>query len=86
MTKINHWLYGEDKRKFQIDKETDCSKCIHQVVCNRLFHASGMEVICQNYLFGTSAHGGCGGCQHRFTRWDKEQIPCFICGFFEEKQ
>jgi hypothetical protein len=86
MTKINHWLYGKDNRKFQIDEETNCNQCIHLKLCNKLHVPESMESLCKNYHFGTSQYRGCGGCLHRFTRYDKDKIPCFICKFFEEKK
>ena len=84
MTKRNHWLYGKDKRKFQIDVESDCDKCIHLNLCCAVRAYNSFETICLNYNFGTSQYEGCGSCSHRFTRWDKEKIPCFICKFFGE--
>jgi len=31
---IKHWLYKEIEYKMEIEKETDCSSCFHNVVCN----------------------------------------------------
>lgn len=77
-----HWLYGMGPNKaldfnVEIDKETECSRCLHRKVC-----AYKMEERCVNYRFGTSEHTGCHGCIHRFTRWDKDAVPCFHCKEF----
>lgn len=81
MEKVKHWLYGEDKRKVIIDKEDDCTKCIHKKVCAR-----DMEHFCENYLFGNSEHTSCGGCSNRYPRYDERQpIPCLKCKFYQEE-
>lgn len=77
-----HWLYGEGKLKVlkfvkEVDEETKCSRCFHQKVCFQ-----EMESRCVNFEFGTSEHRGCGGCRHKFTRFDKESVPCFHCDDF----
>lgn len=86
MTKMDHWLHGEDKRKHQIDKESDCSKCIHVEVCRSLRGFKGfMEKLCLNNLFSDSRYSGCQSCSHSYTRYDNKQpIPCFLCKHFEE--
>jgi len=77
---VNHWLYGVDKRKYRIKKETSCSKCLHSKVCG-----CDVEKRCKNYVFGTSAGKGCTSCLLRFTRFDKDKVPCFICFEFLER-
>lgn len=74
-----HWLYGEVKLKKAVKKETICQQCIHREVCTYDF-----VKLCTNYSFGTSAEGfqGCSSCSHRFTRYDKDPIPCFYCPHF----
>lgn len=42
-----------------------------------------MEKRCENYVFGTSAERSCQSCQHRYTRYDKDSVPCFTCPWFE---
>lgn len=84
MPNIKHWLFGfgPDKEiEFNeiVMEESNCSECIHKKVCK-----FSMEEFCINYKFGTSQHNGCQGCLHRFTRWDKDPIPCFKCKFFEK--
>ncbi len=79
-----HWLFGRGPDhvldfKREIDEETDCGKCIHREVCDR-----DMEKRCENYVFGTSAERSCHSCLHRFTRYDKDSVPCFSCPWFEE--
>lgn len=78
-----HWLYGMGPNKSltfvrEVDVETDCSKCIHREVCDR-----AMEKRCENYSFGTSAEKGCHACHHKYTRFDKDAVPCFSCSFFK---
>lgn len=80
--KHTHWLYGmgpdkEVKFNKPIKIETDCTKCIHNKVCDHV-----MEKRCVNYEFGTSVGSGCVACIHRFTRYDKDKIPCFHCNDF----
>lgn len=79
-----HWLYGDGPDKIldfkrEVDEETDCGKCTHREVCDR-----NMEKRCENYVFGTSAASGCQGCLHKYTRYDKDPVPCFSCPWFEE--
>ena len=75
-----HWLYGsgpnkELKFKHEVDEETDCSTCIHNKVCSH-----NMEKRCSNFDFARSdRHPGCDLCLHRFTRYDKDPVPCFHC-------
>lgn len=84
-----HWLFGigPDKRlefKKEVDKETDCRKCIHSEVCDR-----SMEKRCTNFKFGSSmGRPGCDQCLHRFTRFDKDEtkVPCFHCKWFKPKK
>lgn len=77
-----HWLYGRGPNRViefiqEIDEETKCQDCIHKKVC-----ASVMEHRCINYTFGTSEFRGCQGCVHKYTRFDKDPIPCFSCPDF----
>lgn len=80
----NHWLYGKDKRKFKVEEETNCDNCVHKELCRSIRTPAIFEKLCLNYSFGTSQYSGCDGCHHKFTRWDKDSIPCFFCKFFEE--
>lgn len=78
-----HWLFGRGPDKLldfarEIEAETDCARCIHGEVCDR-----NMEKRCDNYKFGTSESRGCHGCLHRFTRFDKDTVPCFTCHWFQ---
>ena len=84
--KQNHWLYGEDTRKYQIDEETNCNICIHEEICWNLHKQNKMEILCKNFKFGTSEHEGCLGCEHHFTRYDNIKIPCFICKYFKSRR
>lgn len=77
-----HWLFGRGPDNIldfarEIDVETDCSRCVHNEVCGH-----DMEKRCENYECGTSEHQGCQGCSHRFTRFDKDSVPCFTCPWF----
>ena len=77
-----HWLFGRGPDKVldfarEIDAETDCSKCIHREVCDY-----NMEKRCANYEFGASGARGCQSCLHRYTRYDKDNVPCFTCPWF----
>jgi hypothetical protein len=79
-----HWLFGRGPDKLlefkrEIEAETDCRKCIHREVCDRK-----MEDRCENFDWGTSAGKGCHACTHRFTRYDKDPVPCFSCPWFQE--
>ncbi len=83
-----HWLFGRGPDKLldfkrEVDEETDCSKCIHNEVCGH-----DMQKRCENYVFGTSegpeGHS-CQACSHRFTRFDKDSVPCFSCPWFQER-
>ena len=81
-----HWLYGRGPDKVlefavEVDTETSCATCIHKVVCD-----GDMEKRCSNFLFGNSDQPrGCLQCLHRFTRWDKDRVPCFHCKFHMAK-
>ena len=83
-----HWLYGEGPDKIvkyhhEIDEESNCKKCIHHRVCRY-----DMAEFCVNYKFGTSSAkpiDTCESCSHKYTRYDKEPIPCFLCKHIEEK-
>lgn len=77
-----HWLFGrgpEKRLKFvrEVDAESNCVECIHNKVCGHK-----MEDRCENYLFGDSRGSGCTACTHRFTRFDKDAVPCFSCPDF----
>jgi len=79
-----HWLYGRGPDKVlvfehEIDVEADCTKCVHRKVCDYK-----MDKRCENYTFGTSQFSGCQGCLHKYTRWDKDAVPCFSCPYFQE--
>lgn len=81
-TMKTHWLYGRGPNRViefiqEIDEETKCEDCIHKKVC-----AVVMEHRCINYTFGTSEFRGCQGCVHKYTRFDKDPIPCFSCPDF----
>lgn len=81
MTKT-HWLYGRGPEKLlefarEVDVETDCARCSHNKVC-----AHRMEERCENFSFGTSQYSGCGACIHKYTRYDKDNVPCFSCPDF----
>jgi len=46
-----------------------------------------MDTLCNNYLFGASDcrdQHGCSSCSHRYTRFDKDEVPCFTCKKFKE--
>ena len=78
-----HWLFGRGPNKVldfarEVDAETDCSKCTHREVCDR-----DMVKRCENYVFGDSAGKSCQGCSHRYTRYDKDAVPCFSCPWFK---
>ena len=83
MKTIKHWLHGECKFEELVDKETDCSTCIHIRVCK--FDVSDF---CINHIFSCSAKdmARCETCIHKFTRYDNRQpIPCFKCKFYKEE-
>lgn len=71
-----HWLYGDIAFRVDVTVEDNCGDCIHWPVCRK-----DMSEFCLNYEFGRSegCSGSCEQCLHRFTRWDKDQIPCFKC-------
>jgi len=80
--KHTHWLYGHGPNKeldfnIYVESETKCKECIHRHVCNY-----NMAKRCVNRTFATSSATGCGGCIHRYTRWDKDHVPCFQCNDF----
>ena len=80
-----HWLFGRGPDhildfKKEIDEETDCRKCIHNEVCDH-----NMERRCENYKFGDSSKEGCRACNHHYTRYDKDAVPCFSCPWFQSK-
>jgi hypothetical protein len=80
-----HWLYGRGPDKaldFQreVDVETNCMECTHREVCGK-----DMEKRCENYVFGSSSGRDCQGCGHKYTRYDKDPVPCFSCPWFEAK-
>ena len=83
MIKHTHWLYGfgpdkEVKFNTPIKVEDDCVKCLHNKVCNR-----SMDKRCENYEFGSSSDlNCCQSCIHKYTRYDKDKIPCFKCKDF----
>lgn len=74
-----HWLYGEGPQrllhfKTAILEESRCQECAHRNVCS-----FEMGKRCVNFDFGNSDGSDCGQCLHRFTRYDKERVPCFLC-------
>lgn len=81
-----HWLYGKGPDKalefaVEVDADTDCVACVHVAVCDH-----SMEKRCSNYTFGCSDRmRGCQQCLHRFTKWDKDAVPCFHCKFHMAK-
>ena len=77
-----HWLYGKIEFKIDVKDEDQCSKCIHWSVC-----IGNMEKFCLNYCFGTNQGQpySCEQCIHRYTRWNKDMIPCFKCKFFKSE-
>ena len=78
---VQHWLYGEIKYNVLVEKDTLCKKCIHNEVCDH-----NMDKRCSNFRWGDSTYNGCGGCEHRFPKYDQRQpIPCFHCKWFKEK-
>lgn len=83
MIEIKHWLYGICKFNVLVKNETKCSQCLHVGVCGRK-----LTTLCANYEFGSSAEGfrGCQSCIHRFTRYDKNSIPCFRCFHFRRRK
>ena len=77
-----HWLFESGPNKIlefakEIDEESDCSACIHRLVCARDMHR-----FCGNFRLGTSGETGCQSCSHRYTRFDKDKVPCFTCPHF----
>ena len=89
MGTVEHWLYGKCEFEELIDKETDCSTCIHVKVCKVIWIRIGyvpMEDICINHYFSCSKES-CENCIHKFTRYDnKQSIPCFKCKFYKENK
>ena len=80
--KHTHWLYGSGPDKVvefnhPIELETECKDCIHDKVCKR-----DMVTQCNNYQFGCSGAENCHSCLHKYTRWDKDRLPCFFCKDF----
>lgn len=81
-----HWLFGRgpdqllDFRR-EIDVETDCNACIHREVCDR-----DNEKRCENYVFGTSGERSCQSCLHKYTRYDRDAVPCFTCPWFRRDE
>ena len=79
-----HLIYGRGPDKeihfnVEINEETDCKKCIHNKICS---HA--VQERCANFEFGNSPDTGCLACNHRFTRWDEDPVPCFSCRDFSD--
>ena len=75
-----HWLYGNCGFNVLVRKESKCAKCLHRRVC-----PVDMSKFCLNYEFGTSdcrVFNSCESCNHKFTRFDKDRIPCFRCRYF----
>jgi hypothetical protein len=74
-----HWLYSSHFR-VSVTAETDCTKCVHRVVCDKNY-----EKRCANFYFGNSDRwGGCQSCTNRFGRFDKDKVLCFYCPYFSE--
>lgn len=76
-----HWLFNHTPFKFKVEKETDCSKCQHKNVCSR-----NMDKVCMNFEYGSGGHdarpNSCDVCMHHYERYDKDNVPCFKCRFF----
>lgn len=77
-----HWLYGNGPDKVlvfehEIDEETDCGACLHRKVCDR---DTGKR--CENHTTSVSGEKGCQACIHKYTRYDKDSVPCFTCPDF----
>ncbi len=85
MIKKYHWLYKIIEYNVDVQEESDCFKCIHNIVCKK-----DMEYYCKNYVFGTNIKtlnicSDCSNCSNRFPRFDtKQPIPCFSCKYFKE--
>ena len=77
-----HWLYGKREYNIDVSRETDCARCIHTEVCDH-----DVEKRCANYSWGNSGRHlyGCETCVHQYTRFDKDNIPCFRCTSFKGK-
>jgi hypothetical protein len=44
-----------------------------------------MEKRCINHNWGSSEGSGCHNCLHKYTKWDKDAVPCFKCKDFKPK-
>lgn len=78
-----HWLHGEVELPCPVEKDMECKKCIHNVVCKRT-----MQEFCLNYTFATSteAPSSCLSCIHHYTRFDQKQpISCFACKHYRNE-
>jgi hypothetical protein len=79
--KIPHSFYTTPEFNVSVEKDHSCQECMHRKVC-----AFDMRRNCMNYIFGRSGPNvkidSCDSCTHRFTRYDKDPIPCFKCRFF----
>ena len=66
------------KPKFKVptEKNTECDKCIHRIMCNPY-----KDKFCLNYVFEIFERG-CFGCLHRK---DRKERPCFVCKHFKEE-
>lgn len=77
-----HWLHGKCYFNVGVDHEHDCRYCIHNFVCKRT-----MEDLCENFDWGTSeGRGGCDHCLHKYTRYNRDKIPCFSCSMYEYRE
>lgn len=79
-----HWLFGHGPDRIldfnvEIDAETSCGGCAHKDVCDKQ-----PSQRCSNYTWGTSeGSAGCAQCLHKYTRYDKDSVPCFHCKDFK---
>ncbi len=76
-----HWLFNHTPFRFKVEVETDCSKCSHRNIC-----PANMPKVCMNFVWGSSGPNthpdSCDVCLHHYERFDKDNVPCFKCGFF----
>ena len=68
----------QDYRKIKIKRETDCSQCVHYLVCR-----FDLPSFCKNYQFGNSRFWveSCATCINT-----KSGVPCFRCEYFEKRK
>lgn len=77
-----HWLHGKCYFNVDVEHEHECRYCTHNYVCKRT-----MEDLCENYDFGTSeGRGNCDHCLHKYTRYNRDKLPCFSCLMYESRE